>query len=247
MSMTLLQLVTEFCERRGLDLPTNTVQSSTDDGIKQLRGLLNEGITDLTQDGESWPELQREATFVSVAAESQGQLSTIAPYGFLYIVQDTMYDRTQRIPIFGPRGAQLWQQAKALPYTGPWYSYRIWQGQINCQPNPPAGHTIAFEYASNYAVRSVVSSSDSTVTYRSRFTFDADVFLLDEDLLLLWLDYKWRAEKGLPCLVQKQAYEKLKAQRKGNDNAKPEINLSGGTAAISPGIFVAAGSWPVSN
>lgn len=245
MSMTLLQIVTEFCERRGLDMPTNTVSGSEDDGIKQLRGLLNEGVTDLTKSGESWPALQREATFVSVAAENQGALATIAPYGFLYIVQDTIFDRTQRIPIFGPRGAQLWQQGKALPYTGPWYSYRIWQGNIMCQPNPPANHTVAFEYASNYAVQGVTSPSNPALTYRSRFLYDADVFLLDEDLLFAWLDFKWRLEKGLGSAAQKRAYEVLKAQAMGNDNAKREINLAGPTAAVVPGIFVPAGNWPL--
>lgn len=245
MTMTLLQLIQEFTARTGLDIPT-MVGASTDAGVKQCQALMNEVITDLTGRGQSWPALQRQATFVSVAAEQQGLMTTIAPYGYQYVIEESLYDRTERRPLYGPRNAPRWQESEALPVTGPFYSYRIWNGYFNMQPAPPAGHTIAFEYSSNYAIQGATSASDATLVYRRRFLYDADVFLLDEELLLLGLRWKWKKEKGLSFATEKLDYESYLAQCTGNDGTKGELSMSGDTNGdIKPGIFVPLGNWPV--
>jgi hypothetical protein len=241
MTMTLLQTIQEFCDRRSLSRPS-IVMASTDDTIRQLRSLANEVITDITNRGESWARLQKQATFTSVAAELQGQIATIAPYGFKYLILESIYDRTERRPLFGPRQAPRWQESEALPVTGPLYTYRIWQGGLYVQPALPAGHEIAFEYASDMAILAV-----DGVTWKKRFSADTDSFMLDEDLLLLGLNWKWRREQGLSYSQEKLDYEVLLAQAIGNEPTKGPINLAGGTADVKPGIFVPSGNWPVSN
>ena len=239
MPMNLLQLATEFCDRTGLDVPLRVV-GATDAGVRQLRGLLNEVISDITNRGESWPLLQKQALFNTVAAELQGPLATIAPYGFKYIIPGTEYDRTERRPLWGPKGAGAWQESIALPVTGPLYSYRLWQGEFLIQPAPPAGHQIAFEYASDMAIQDVGG------TYSKRFEADSDIFLLDEDLLLLGLRWKWKKEKGLSFVTEKLEYESALAQAMGNDGTKGEINMADNySQTIRPGIFVPAGNWNV--
>lgn len=243
--MNLLQIAQEFCGRAGLDVPT-AVAASTDLGIIQIKGLANEVLTDITNRGESWPMLQKEATFVTVAAESQGAIATIAPYGFKYPIPETIYDRTNKRPLFGPRSASDWQQRKAMLFTGPFYSFRFWQGNIYMQPTPAAGATIAFEYASDMAVQGPTSATVSTLIYKKRFTNDADVFLLDEDLLLLGLRWKWKKEKGFAFVTEKQDYEAALAQAMGNDSAAGELNMGGEQSSdIKPGIYVPLGNWPV--
>ena len=238
MTMTLLATVQEFCDRTGVDSPSIVI-GSTDDQVRQIKALANEVLTDITGRGNSWPRLQKQATFVSVAAEQQGLITTIAPYGFQYAIEDSLYDRTERRPLFGPRNAPRWQESEALPQTGPFYSYRIWQGYFYLQPAPPAGHTIAFEYASDFAIL----AADGT-SWKKRFTVDTDTFALDEDLLLLGLRWKWKKEKGLAFATEKLDYESLLAQAMGNDGAKAELHLDGrGDGDIRPGIFVPAGNW----
>lgn len=240
MTMTLLQTVQEFCDRQGLDRP-GSVMSSLDDTIRQIRGLLNELAVDITSRGESWEQLQKQATFTSVATARQGLVTTIAPYGFQYPILDSLYDRTERRPLYGPRGAAKWQESLALPQTGPFYSWRVWEGYIQLQPDPPAGHVMAFEYASNFAVLAV----DGT-TWKRRFTADTDVFQLDEELLIQGLRWKWRRAQSLSYAQEKQDWESLLSQTIGTSPKKGEVNLAGPTnKGISPGIYVPAGNWPV--
>jgi len=240
MTMTLLAVVQEFCDRTGVPRP-NVVTGSSDSQTLQIKGLANEVLTDITNRGSSWPMLQKQATFTSVAAELQGAMTTIAPYGYKYPIEGSLYDRTERRPLYGPRNAPRWQESEALPVTGPFYSYRIWQGNFFMQPTPPAGHEIAFEYASDFSIL----ASDGT-TWKKRFTADSDTFALDEDLLLLGLRWKWKKEKGLAFATEKLDYESTLAQAIGNDGTQAVLSMDGsGGGDIRPGIFVPLGNWPV--
>ena len=57
--------------------------------------------------------LQREATFTTVATQVQTALSSVTT-GFNYIVNDTIWNRTLRRPVYGPKSQQDWQQSKAM-------------------------------------------------------------------------------------------------------------------------------------
>lgn len=240
MTMTLLQAVQEFTDRVGLDRPS-TVMSSTDDTVRQIRALANEVINDITSRGQSWAMLQKEATFTSAASEDQGLLTTLAPYGFKYLILESLYDRTERRPLFGPRNAPRWQESAALPVTGPLYTYRIWQGHFYVQPALPADHTIAFEYASDMAIL----QTDGT-TWVRRFVADTDVFQLDEELLLSGLKWKWRRAQGLSYSEEQRTYEILITQAIGTGPEKGPLNMSGASGDIQPGIWVPSGNWPLS-
>jgi hypothetical protein len=237
MTMTLLQTVQEYCARVGLDNP-QLVMASQDDTIRQIRSLANEVITDICNRGESWPRLRKEATFVTLAAEIQGTLLAIAPYGFKYIIPGTMFNRTLRVEVLGPKDAVAWQAGKALSYSSPYQAHRIWQGNFCLQPNPTAGQTVAFEYASDFAILGA-----DGVTWQRRFVADGDIFQLDEELLIGGLRWKWRREKGLSYAQEKSDWEALLAQAIGNDGAKPELNMGDGPKSVRPGVFVSTGSW----
>jgi hypothetical protein len=238
MTLALLATVQEFCARVGLDNPA-TVMTNQDDTIRQLRGLANEVIVDICNRGSAWPALRKEGTFVTVAAEIQTTIALAAPYGFKYIMPDTLFNRTTRLPLLGPKGGPGWQAGKALSYSTPYSSFRLWQDNICLQPNPTAGQTIAFEYASDYAIQS------NTNVWQRRFAADTDTFQLDEELLIQGLRWKWRREKGLSYAQEKQDWEALLAQAIGNDGAKPDLHLDGAVESAKPGIMVPAGNWSI--
>ena len=73
MSMTLLQIVSNFCSRTGLPVPT-TVYGTTDPQVTQVRALLEEEGNDLASRG-SWQGLINEASLTTTATESQGAMS----------------------------------------------------------------------------------------------------------------------------------------------------------------------------
>lgn len=242
MTMTLIQAVQEVCDRIGLDSPS-TVIGNTDDGVRQLKGLANKVVSDIGLRGEVWPAVRKQATFVTVAAEQQtnAQLSVLCANGFQYIIPDTIYNRTTRVPLFGPRSAQLWQLSAALPYSGPLYNFRIMNDYIYMQPAPPAGHTIAFEWSTAWLVQAAGGG-----VFKPRFTVDTDVFLLDENLLLTGLEWHWKQQKGLPYAEDQRLFESMLAQNMGNSGTKAELSLSDQSAGqFKPGIFVPVGNWNV--
>lgn len=241
MTLALLPTLQEFCDRNGLDRPS-VVMQSPDDTIRQLRSLANEVITDITSRGTMWQALAKRCTpFAAQGQEIQGAIATLAPYGFKSIVPDTLFDLTQRRPLFGPKRAASWEEGLALTNTGPFYAWRIWQGNFCLQPNPPAGDLIVFEYTSDMAILAV-----DGVTWKKRFTADSDVFALDEDLMLSGLTWKWRRKQGLSYAQEKTDFEAMLAQHQGDEPGTGEINLEGGSGGrVQPGIIVPTGNWLV--
>lgn len=240
--MNLLSLVQTFCQRTGLTVPTQVV-GNTDSQIVQLLALLNEVVEDMVTSpaAETWQALGKEAVFTTIAAEDQGALTTLAPSGFVAVLNGTIFSRTQQLPSYGPLSAIEWQQLKAMPVSGPYYKYRIWQQHLWLYPAPPAGHTYAFEYASTYAV----VTADG-LTYKATFTLDTDVSVLPETTLLRGLRWKWKKEKGLEYDEEFREYQMMLSKDLGRDATSPVLYGDDPLrAGIKPGIWVSPGSWPI--
>ena len=109
--MNLIQAVTDFCERTGLPVPTNVI-GSTDPQVMQLRALLKEGCEALADRG-AWQTLKNEASWTTTNQENQGALTTLASNGFNFLIPETLWDRTQKLPLLGPMDSQDWQARPA--------------------------------------------------------------------------------------------------------------------------------------
>lgn len=238
--MNILGIVQEFCKRTGLTVPTLAV-GSPDDTIVQLVGLANEIVEDILDRG-SWTSFQRQALVTSVAAESQGVMTTLADVGFKSVIDNTLFDRTTRLPLIGPLSPQDWQALKALPTGGPRSMYRIVQGEFLIYPTIEAGHELAFEYTSNAAV---YNADDAT--FKNLFTKDADVFVLDYQLVLKGLRWRWKEEKGFPYAESFRQYEKAITMLKSKDGTKPTLDMDGSPRSAVPAILVPDSSWVIPN
>jgi hypothetical protein len=233
---SLLTIVQRFCQRTGLSVPT-TVYGTSDTQVQQILGLLEEEGTDLARRG-AWEGITFEATHTTVAAESQGAMTTIASNGFNYIKNDTIWDRTDDLPVLGPVSAQEWQALKAMSLNGPRYQFRIRGGNLIVNPTPTAGHTWAFEYVSKNWI------TDSTgTTYRQYFGADGDLLLLPPELLLMGLRWRWKKEKGLEYAEDFRTYEMQVKDALGRDGGKPVLMMNSEGRSIKPGIFVTPMSW----
>lgn len=237
MTANLLWICQEFCRRQGLEVPTQ-VMTSRDNQLLQLVGLAHEVIEDLTE-RYRWQELVKETVWTSLAAESQGTLETLAPFGFESILNETIFDRTDQRQLFGPQNATQWQAAKAAPYTGPYHAYYIRGNQLLIVPTMPAGHTMAFEYESTWSIQ-------NGATYKRYFTADADIFLLDEALMLAGLRWKWKYEKGVKYNEDWEAYDNLANSKSSKNGTKKTLQMDGTCPVPIPGIFVPSGNWPTS-
>jgi hypothetical protein len=237
--MTILSVVQDFCERTGLPSPAS-VLGTTDPQVKQIRALLEEEGRDLAGRG-AWQGITFEASHTTLAAEDQGTIISIATNGFKYVKNQTIWDRTDQLPVMGPMDAQEWQALKAIQTQGPRYRFRIRGGKLLVNPTPTAGHSWYFEYVSE----NWILGADGT-TYKKRFTLDTDTILIPEDLVLQGLRWRWLREKGFAYAELFNTYEAQVKDALGQDGAKPVIYMDGSQwRGPRPGIFVPDGSWSV--
>ena len=232
--MSLLTMVQAVCTRRGLPKP-NSVVGSSDPQIIQMLAIAQEEGQDLAN-RYPWQVLQNESTFTTVATESQGAIATLAGNGFKYVMNDIMWNRSLRRPVFGPLLPYQWQQLKAQNITGPWNQFRIRGGNVLFIPAPAAGQTIYFEWLSKYWATGTGGDASGWVA-------DADTSYLDEDIMTLGILWRWDEYKGLDYAEAKNKYELQVADAMARDAGKPVLNMNGGNIGYPAGVFVPLGGW----
>jgi hypothetical protein len=126
---------------RVLKISPSVAVSSTDANVLQLVALVNEEGQELSS-RYSWQILTAEATFTTVATAIQGVITTLAGAGFNFFVNQTMWNRSQRRPLYGPLTPQQWQEWQAAFSSGPWISYRLRQNNL-----------LFFPFAHRWAIR----------------------------------------------------------------------------------------------
>lgn len=239
MAMTLLQIAQTFAMRQGLPQPSFVVGNS-DAQVAQILGLLQEFCDDLVG-RKFWEITTKEATFTSLAQEDQGDIDTIAPYGYRGMVPRTFFDRTQRLEIPVAISAQEWQMRKTLGIAGPLYQARVRGNHLLFIPPPAAGHSMAFEYQSEWFVTDVNGAGKKWPTA------DTDTFVVNDSLPVAYLRWAWKSAKGLDYSEEFRAYETMVAQEKIADRVPQTVRLDTNYQDAQPGIVVPPGSWNISN
>lgn len=236
MALNCLQIIQTVCDRIGILRP-NAVVTSTDNQILQLLALSNQAGMALVK-RYPWNVLQTESTFTTSAVQLQGTLSSLAP-GYKYITNNTIWNRTKRLPVYGSKSAQDWQEAIAMSLNSPYSQYRIRGDSLYFYPVPAAGDTCAFEYASKNWVS--VNAGGTNYLWQS----DLDTPLLDEDLLIAGITWRWKQVKGLEYGEDFATYESDLVDAMNRDGTKPIIMSSGTQYDIAPAVIVPAGAWNV--
>jgi hypothetical protein len=234
--MTMLSVVQDFCEQNNLPSPT-TVLGTSDKQVAQIKGLLQAEGNDLSRRG-AWEGLLNEAAHTTLNQEDQGAMTTIAPNGFNYIVNQTIWDRTDILPVLGPMDSREWQALKAVTLVGPRYRFRIRGGRLITNPIPAAGHDWRFEYVSKNWIK-------NGITFKDRFTLDTDEILLPYTVVLSGLTWRWLKKKGLDYAEEFRTYEMQKKDALGRDGGKEVLHAddSYGIKSAMPGIFVPDRGW----
>ena len=234
MTLSVLQIIQNVCKRVGITAPTSAL-GSADLQIVQMVALSEDEGQELST-RYNWQALQTEVTFTTSATSLQTTLASTAP-GFDYIINDTIWNRTLRRPVYGPRSQADWQQQKAMAINGPFNSFRIINDAIYFYPNPVAGQTCAFEYQTKNWITTSLSTTSSA------WTNDADVPKIDDQLITLGTIWRWKAQKGLDYSEDFSKYERRVADAMGRDAGKQTLSFDGTHYDIKPGVFIPAGSW----
>lgn len=233
--MTCLTIIQDVAQRVNLPSPTSAAQSA-DPQVIQLVALANkEGEW---QSNKDWQVLTRETSFVTTAVQLQTTLDVTAP-GLKNIINDTIWNRDLRRPVYGPMTAQRYQQVQAAVFAGPWNQFIIQGNDILFFPVPAAGQTCWFQYTTQNWCES------SGGTGQARFVMDSDVLLLREDLFKLGVEWRWKKAKGLEYAQEFADYEDFMADALARDGSKDIINMGSARYDIFPGILVPSGSWPI--
>lgn len=216
--------------------------ASTSPDVIQLVELLNQEGRSLSQ-RHDWQALTFEASFTTVAVESQGTLASIigATQGLRKVVNDTIWDRTTQQPVFGPLSKKNWAGQKALTLTGPYPQFRIRGNTLRFYPVPTAGDTCYFEYISDRWCTDVAGTA-----FQSNVAADTDVLLVSDEVALAGLEWRWLRKKGLNYAEEFANYEGLVASAIANDGAKPVVRLDQSGNRRAAGVFVPVTGWNVS-
>lgn len=208
---TLLAICQEVSGRLGLESLTS-VASSTNRTARRLFRTANASGRALARRYD-WQTLREEYTFTTVATEEQtnGDL----PADFDRFVVESAFNRTNTRPLAGPLLPQEWQQIQALTANvGPTDSFYVRGNVFYITPAPAAGETIAYEYISKYWVDSNVVDGVGDAT---SFGNDADVPLLDEEMITLDIAWRYLKSRGLPYAEDFRSAELMIADRIARD------------------------------
>lgn len=237
MALTCLEIIQTVCDRVGITRPSAAI-TSTDAQIIQLVALSNQEGQALVKRYPNWESLRAEATFTTLAAQLQGTVASIAS-GMRYIVNNTMWNRTKRIPILGSVSTQDWQQIVALGLTTPYSQYRIMNNSIYFYPVPAAGDTVAFEYVSKNWVTVAAGGT------ASKWSADADTPLVNDELIIAGTVWRWKMAKGLDYAEDFATYESDLVDEMNRDGTKPILSTNNSPYDIQPAVIIPSGSWAV--
>jgi hypothetical protein len=240
MATSILSMVQDVCRRNSLSVPSSIVGTTDDQNISYI-GIVNKALEDMTERFD-WTALTREATFLTLATESQGTLESLGSgptsiTDMRSIIPETLFDRTLRLPLYGPVTASEWQALKSVPNTGPFYKFRIREDEFLMNPVPAAGHTVAFEYVSRFAARAADAS------LKEYYTADSDTILVNERAFKAYFEWMWKAAKGLDYAEDFRRAEELCLNARSRDGVKRSYDMGNPDLTLKPGVFVPAGNW----
>ena len=199
--------------------PTPTPFTSVDSNYVQMRYLLNSGGKELSR-RRAWTHLRKEHTFTTVQGTSVYQY----PDGFLSMIGQTGWNRTNRLPLGGPLSPQEWQYLKSR-LTGVVFTvlFRPMQQTINLYPdvNTPGGYDIAFEYQTRYWLQPAPGVGDTPTAEAA--TLGTDVIMLDPLLMARKLKLDFLKAKGFDTTAAQRDYDLTYDEVAGNDSDSPVL------------------------
>jgi hypothetical protein len=240
-----LELLQTFCAKWNLPVP-NTV-ASPDPQVRQLVALFLEVVEDLRE--RPFQQLRRRVNWTSIAGTDQGDIGILwspsqspnpGAYSYSSLIRCTLWDLTSRRPLIGPVSDADWQLLQANPAPGPSFFYRIDSNRLLVWPAMSAGISLSVLVLNRAMVY------DPTVpTYKVAPTLDTDIFLLEDNLLRMELEWRWLKQKGEPWLATYEEAAGMRAQQLDKDGSMPTLSLTPQQPVIRPGVWVPAGSWNV--
>lgn len=207
-------------------VPQNDVFSSQDVAFQQLTGLLNSCGQELVE-LHPWQVLVKEYSLTTQAGDD-GKYDL--PDDFAYMIDQTGWDRTNRVAIGGPLSAQDWAYLKGrdLVSQSIYASFRQVEGEFWLFPQPPPeGLEISFEYINRNWV-----NEQSTQTAKDNADTGSDIVLFEPILMVKYLKVKFLDAKGFPSQAARQEFEVIFDSKTGKDAGASILNAGRGIRGV---------------
>jgi hypothetical protein len=186
--MSLLSIVKTVMDSNGWQQPVTAVSSSNDQNMRQSFALANKALTNVSYKND-WPSLVREYTFTTVADQIEYPL----PLDFHHLIAPSAMNESQYYALRGSLTPIQWYR-KVINGSVDWGdSFRIdrFGKTFQVAPTPSGGSDLIFMYIT------INIATDVNGHPITRYTQDTDVAVIDEDLVELDLQWRWRQKKGL--------------------------------------------------
>ena len=157
----------------------------------QMRYLLTVAGEELAA-AHPWELLVREHNIVPVDGDT-GDYPL--PADFFYMINQTGWERSDNVPLFGPLSAQDWQYllGRDLVSHTIYASFRLKEGLFSIFPQPPTvGLDIRYEYIS----KNWIEVANEIDVYTDIFQTGSDKPLFDKTLISRLLKVKYLDAKG---------------------------------------------------
>ena len=231
-TLSVLQIVQEFCGLRGLPVPSALV-GSNETSVVQYRAILNAVLREAAE--KPWPETKVRGTFTTVATANQGVLSTLFP-GFSSLVKDTFWLDSETLPVQGPLTDATWATLTALDISGPPYSYWLSGSDLYLTPTPPAGLTASAIYHTDWKYFAGASPQQS-------ITLDSNTCVVPDDVMLAGFEAIWLQKKGLSWQAAWNDFQSKLAHSLAP--TQPTLQLDAPPNLTRPSIYIPPGNWKI--
>ena len=195
--------------------------SSTDEAYRQLRGLLDGAGQEMVE-LHPWQVLTDVFEFTTSVPPDTGTYDL--PEDFAYMIDQTGWDKSNRVAIGGPLSAQDWSylDGRDLVSQSIYASFRLVDNKFDLYPQPPPdGLQIRFEYIK----RNWVVEADKT-TFRDTIGQGSDIVLYEPILIIKFLKVKFLQAKGMDALPAINEFERMMDSRTGKDTGASILSAS---------------------
>lgn len=200
--------------------PVVAPYSSVDPVFVQMQYLLNTAGEELSQ-AYPW-ELLTRSHQVTTSSLDSGDYPL--PDDFGYMINQTGWETTNNVPLFGPLSPQDWTYliGRDLVSHTIYASFRFDEGQFRIFPQPPPdGLDVNFEYISC----AWVSDGAPTPTYKKEVTTGTDQPLFDKTLITRYLKLKILESKGFDTQKAQNDFNQTFSFLTGLDKGAPVLNV----------------------
>lgn len=188
--------------------------------FQQMRYLLQTAGEELTL-AHPW-EWQVASHQITTQALDVGNYDL--PTDFLQMIDQTGWERSENVPLFGPLSAQDWTYllGRDLVSSTIYASFRLKDGKFSIFPQPPpAGLDINFEYQS----KNWVSDGQPTPTLSDTVTSGSEIVLFDRTLITRHLKLKWLESKGFDTTKPQDDFNQVFGSLVGKDKGAEILSM----------------------